>query len=73
MPPFPLIKTLERQSRRFNRIQGRFEDKVERIKSVAGNLYCKCGDRESTPMSNLQLIASLPSMGKRKRRSEGKI
>ena len=55
-----------------NRVRERFEDKVDRIQSVAGELYCRCGDREdSTPVNNLQLISQLPSFGKRKRRDAG--
>ena len=55
-----------------NRVRERFEDKVDRVQSVAAELYCRCGDRqEGTAVNNLQLISQLPSFGKRKRRDVG--
>ena len=58
-----------RQSKRYERVRERYEDKVERISAVIETLYCRCGTIvPNTPLNNLQLIASLPS-GKRKRRS----
>ena len=55
-----------------NRVRERFEDKVDRVQSVAAELYCRCGDREEeTAVNNLQLISQLPSFGKRKRRDVG--
>jgi hypothetical protein len=58
-----------RQEKRMNRVRERFEDKVDRVKLVAADLFCRCGDREEpTAINNLQLISQLPSFGKRKRR-----
>ena len=66
------ILNFQRQEKRVIRIRERFEDKVSRIQLVAADLYCRCGDRDtSTAVNNLQLISQLPSFGKRKRRDAG--
>merc|ERR1712227_398851 len=66
---FQMENMTTRQEKRMNRVRERFEDKVDRVQSVAAELYCRCGDREEeTAVNNLQLISQLASFGKRKRR-----